>query len=167
SLFVVMFLMLTLYRSIINRGSYATITGKAFRPRPMEMGRLAWLLFGVCCAYILVAVVLPLATLLLSSFQSFATVILPDSICTLHNYEIALSLGPVRTALGNSLLLGVAVASLGVLIMTVVVWIIYRSRALGRGGIEYVVMFPQAVPRMVFGLGLLWAWLSMPIALYG
>jgi len=31
---------------IIGRGSYATITGKAYRPRPMDMGRLAWLLFG-------------------------------------------------------------------------------------------------------------------------
>ena len=34
----VMFAMLTFYRSIIGRGSYATITGKAFSPRPMEMG---------------------------------------------------------------------------------------------------------------------------------
>ena len=28
-------------------------------------------------------------------------------------------------------------------------------------------MFPQAVPRLVFGLGLLWAWINMPIPLYG
>ena len=40
SLFVVMFGMLTFYRWRINKGSYATITGKAFRPRPMDMGRL-------------------------------------------------------------------------------------------------------------------------------
>ena len=52
ALFVVMFGMLTFYRSVIGRGSYATITGKAFRPRPMDMGRLAWLLFGVCALYV-------------------------------------------------------------------------------------------------------------------
>ena len=28
-------------------------------------------------------------------------------------------------------------------------------------------MFPQAVPRMVFSLGLLWAWISMPFGIYG
>ena len=28
-------------------------------------------------------------------------------------------------------------------------------------------MFPQSVPRMVFGLALLWAWLHIPIPLYG
>ena len=33
---------------------------------------------------------------------------------------------------------------------------------------EYVVMFPQAVPRLVFGLGLLWAWLvGLPFPIYG
>ena len=48
SLFVVMFGMLTFYRRVIARGSFATITGKAFRPRPMDMGRLAWVLFSVC-----------------------------------------------------------------------------------------------------------------------
>jgi iron(III) transport system permease protein len=47
------------------------------------------------------------------------------------------------------------------------VWIIYRSRTTGHGLIEYVVMFPQAVPRMVFGLALLWAWLNIPIPIYG
>jgi iron(III) transport system permease protein len=28
-------------------------------------------------------------------------------------------------------------------------------------------MFPQAVPRMVFGLALMWAWLNIPVPLYG
>ena len=50
ALFVVMFGMLTFYRRVIGRGSFATITGKAFRPRPMDMGRLAWVLFSVCAA---------------------------------------------------------------------------------------------------------------------
>ena len=105
---------------------------------------------------------LPVAALLLTSFQTFATVILPQAKFTLANYETALSLGPVRTAMGNSLLLGFCVASVGVLVMAVLVWIIYRSNLKGRGALEYLVMFPSAVPRMVFGLALLWAWLNMP-----
>jgi iron(III) transport system permease protein len=28
-------------------------------------------------------------------------------------------------------------------------------------------MFPQAVPRVVFGVALLWAWLNIPVPLYG
>jgi iron(III) transport system permease protein len=167
SLFVVMFGMLTFYRRVIARGSFATISGKAFRPRPMDMGRFVWVLFSICALYVALAVVFPIAALLMTSLQRFATVILSQAQWTLANYEIALSLGPVRTALGNSLMLGFGVASVGVPIMAVLVWIIYRSQLKGRGGIEYLVMFPQAVPRLVFGLALLWAWLNMPIGIYG
>ena len=167
ALFVVMFGMLTFYRRVIARGSFATITGKAFRPRPMDMGRLAWVLLGICVLYILLAVVLPIAALLFTSLQRFATVILSQAQFTLANYETALSLGPVRTALVNSLMLGFGVASVGVIVMALVVWIIYRSQLKGRGAIEYLVMFPQAVPRLVFGLALLWAWINIPIPIYG
>src|SRR5262249_18475549 len=162
-----MFGMLTFYRWIVSRGSFATITGKAFRPRPMDMGRLAWLLLGVCLLYILVAVVLPIAALVITSLQRFATALLFQAQFTLANFETRLSLGPVRTAMVNSLMLGFGVASVGVLVMALLVWIIYRSQLTGRGAIEYLAMFPQAVPRLVFGLALLWAWINMPIPIYG
>jgi iron(III) transport system permease protein len=167
ALFVVMFGTLTFYRWRINKGSFTTITGKAFRPRPMDMGRLAWMFFGVCALYILVAVVLPLAALIFTSLERFATVILSQAEFTLANFQTALSLGPVRIALVNSLSLGFGVATVGVVLMAFLVWIIYRSRIVGRGVIEYLVMFPQAVPRLVFGLALLWAWINMPISIYG
>ena len=167
ALFVVMFGMLTFYRRMIRSGSFATITGKAFRPRAMDMGRLAWVLFGVCCLYVFLAVVLPIAALLFTSLQRFATVILSQAQFTLANYQTALSLGPVRTAMVNSLMLGFGVASVGVLVMALLVWIIYRSQLTGRGAVEYLVMFPQAVPRLVFGLALLWAWLNIPVPIYG
>lgn len=167
SLFVVMFGMLTFYRRVIARGSFTTISGKAFRPRPMDMGRLAWVLFSICAPYVALAVVFPIAALLMTSLQRFATVILGQAQWTLANYQVALSLGPVRTALLNSIMLGLGVATVGVVIMALLVWIIYRSQMRGRGAIEYLVMFPQAVPRLVFGLALLWAWLNMPVGLYG
>ena len=76
--------------------------------------------------------------------------------------------GAVNSALGNSLLLGVGVATVGVLVMARIgVDHLPLAGAGARRSIEYVVMFPQAVPRMVFGLGLLWAWLNIPIPIYG
>ena len=73
----------------------------------------------------------------------------------------------VRSALGNSLLLGFGTATIGVVLMGLLAWLIYRSRLPGSGLIEYVVMFPQAVPRLVFAFGLMWAWLVFPIPIYG
>jgi iron(III) transport system permease protein len=105
--------------------------------------------------------------LLLTSFQKFATVMLRDSQFTLANYDSALQMGTLGQAFRNSLVLGFSVATIGVLITFTLAWIVHRSRTPGRGLFEYVAMFPQAVPRLVFGLGLLWAWVNLPIPIYG
>jgi iron(III) transport system permease protein len=167
SLFVVMFAMVYVYRRVVSRGNYVTITGKAFRPRVMGVGRLRWPLFAICGAYLGVAVVLPILALLYASIQRLATAFPKAGNFTLENYRTALALDAVRSALWNSLLLGVGTASLGVLIMGFLAWMIYRSRLPGVGPIEYVLMFPQAVPRLVFAFGMLWAWLIFPIPVYG
>ena len=58
-------------------------------------------------------------------------------------------------------------ATIGVVLMGLLAWLIYRSRLPGAGLIEYIVMFPQAVPRLVFAFGMMWAWLVFPIPIYG
>ena len=167
SLFAVMFTMVWIYRRIVSRGSYVTITGKAFRPRAMDVGRLRWALLAVCLVYLFIAVLLPVLTLLYASLQRLATAFPRLDNFTLANYTTALSLDAVRSALANSLILGVATAGLGVLLMGFLSWLIYRSRLPGAGAIEYVLMFPQAVPRLVFAFGMLWAWLVFPLPIYG
>jgi iron(III) transport system permease protein len=167
SLFAVMFAMVYIYRRIISRGTYVTITGKAFRPRAMDVGRLRWFLFAVCLVYLAIAVLLPVLTLLYASIQRLATAFPRLDNFTLANYVTALSLDAVRSALWNSLLLGCATSILGVLLMGFLSWLIYRSRLPGAGVIEYLLMFPQAVPRLVFAFGMLWAWLVFPIPIYG
>ena len=166
-LFLVLALAIGLARLVLAKGSYATITGKAFRPRPLRLGRRGWYLAALCWAYLIVAVILPMGALVLTSFQRFATVIFADMQFTVQNYVTALAIGTIGSALTNSLMLGFITATIGSLLVGVLVWVIYRSRIPGRGVVEYVVMFPQAVPRIVFGLGLLWAWLIIPIPIYG
>jgi iron(III) transport system permease protein len=167
SLFAVMFAMVFFYRRIVTAGSYATITGKAFRPRPMHVGGLRWILFGVCAVYLFVAAILPFLTVAYASFQKLAMGSSSRESWTLDNYVTAFSLDAVRSALWNSLLLGLGTATIGVLLMGLLSWIIYRSRIPGRGVLEYIVMFPQSVPRLVFAFGMLYAWLSFPFSIYG
>jgi iron(III) transport system permease protein len=167
SLFAVMFVMLFLYRRIVTAGSYVTITGKAFRPRVADVGRLRYLLFFVCVLYLAVSVVLPIATLLFASVQKIAVAFPAADNFTLDNFRAAMSMNAAGSALTNSLLLAFATATIGVALMGLLAWLIYRSRLPGAGLIEYVVMFPQAVPRLVFAFGMMWAWLVFPIPIYG
>jgi iron(III) transport system permease protein len=167
SLFAVMFVMLFAYRRIISRRSYVTVSGKAFRPRLTDVGGLRWVLFGVCALYVLLSVVLPIVTLLYASVQRLAVAFPAAANFTLGNYRQALSQNAVRSAMGNSLLLGVLTATIGVALTGMLSWLIHRSRVPGRGVLEYTVMFPQAVPRLVFAFGMMWAWLVFPIPIYG
>ena len=73
----------------------------------------------------------------------------------------------VRVGAEQSLLLGFATATHRHVLIGLLCWIIYRSRLPGRGLIEYVAMFPQAVPRLVFAFGMMWAWLVFPLPIYG
>src|SRR4029079_6563981 len=167
TLFVVMFVMLFLYRRVVTRGSYITVTGKAFRPRVADVGRRRYVLLAVCVLYLITAVALPILTLLFASVQKIAVAFPAADNFTLANFRTAMSMNAARSALGNSLMLGFGTASIGVLLMGLLAWLIYRSRLPGAGAIEYIVMFPQAVPRLVFALGMMWAWVVFPIPIYG
>jgi iron(III) transport system permease protein len=167
SLFAIMFLMLFFYRRIISRRSYVTVSGKAFRPRLTDVGGLRWVLFGICGSYVLLSVVLPILTLVYASVQRLAVAFPAVSNFTLDNYRQALTQNAVRYAMSNSLILGVLTATIGVALTGMLSWLIHRSRLPGRGLLEYTVMFPQAVPRLVFAFGMMWAWLVFPIPIYG
>src|SRR5258705_12437322 len=123
----------------------------------MGVAGLGWPLLALCGAYLGIAVVLPVVTLLYASFQRLATAFPRASNFTLANYETALSLDAVRTALWDSLLLGLGTASIGVVLMGFLAWMIYRSRLPGGGAIEYVLLFPQPAPALVFPLACRWA----------
>ncbi len=167
SLFVVMFATLFIYRRIVTAGSYVTITGKAFRPRVNDVGRLRYALLAVCVFYLFCSVVLPLLTLFYASIQKISTAFPAANNFTTEHFTKAFTMNAATTALGNSLWLALWTATLGVTLMGLISWIIYRSRLPGAAIIEYIVMFPQAVPRLVFAFGMMWAWLIFPIPIYG
>ncbi len=167
SLFAVMFALVFLYRRITRNRSFVTISGKAFRPRAMDVGALRWVLFALCAIYLAMSVALPMATLVFASLQRLATAFPPLSNFTLEHYRTAFSLNAVRSAMTNSLLLGFMTATLGVVLTGLIAWFIQRSKLPGRNILEYIVMFPQAVPRLVFAFGMMWAWLVFPIPIYG
>ena len=167
SLFAVMFAMLWVYRWLTSRTSFVTVTGKAFRPRPMDMGALRWWLFGVVAFYVFLSAILPVATLAYAASQKIAVAFPAAANFTFEHFRQAFSINAVRTAIWNSLILGAVTATLGVALTGMLALIILRSNVPGRGALEYLVMFPQAVPRLVFAFGIMWAWLVFPLPIYG
>ena len=68
-----------------------------------------------------------------ASVQKLAVAFPAAANFTLDNFRQALSINAVRTAMSNSLMLGVVTATIGVVITGLLSWIILRSRLPGRG----------------------------------
>ena len=60
--------------AILRRRSFVTVTGKAYRPRTLELGRVRYLLAAAAWAYVAASVILPVGTLLWAALVNFITI---------------------------------------------------------------------------------------------
>lgn len=161
-----------LQRRLVGRRSFATVTGKGMRPRAIALGAWRWPVFAGAMCYFLVAVLLPFAALLVVAFNrsqflaGFAQLAQPGALST-RAFAAIFSTSLFHEAVWNSVVVSLAAALVGTTLCLVLAYVVYRTKAAGRALIEYLAMMPLAVPALVFGLGLLWTWLVMPIPIYG
>lgn len=159
---------LWLYTRAIGKRSYSVISGRMYRQRLIKMGKWTPLLIGICVVYILVGVVLPLGVLIYASIQPGDVIQFDPARLTLsHYYYILFEYAPTRQALWNSVLLGALTGTVGVILAGLISWAVMRTKVFGRRLLEYIAMFPQAIPGLVFAAGLLWAWMILPGGLAG
>ena len=172
ALTIVVIAVTLLQRTLISGKSFTTITGKGVKPRLISLGRWRWPAFSFAMMYFAAAVIVPMAALVLVSIQrsqfmpSFASLLRSNALSGQAFVEV-LSSPLTRDAILNSVTVSLTSASLGVALSFCLAYAVYRSRIYARAGIEYVAMLPLAIPALVFGLGLLWTWLVMPIPIYG
>ncbi len=148
---------------------YATMTGKGFRPRQIDLGRWRYLTASIFIGYFLLIVVLPFAVLLWSSFQKFYTV---PSWKALHNltldpYRFILTYPSLISAVWNTLVLGLASAVTIMLVTSVICWIVVKTKLPGRWVLDNVASLPLVFPGLVLGLAIMIFYLNVDIGVYG
>ncbi len=152
--------------------SFQTVTGKGFRPRPIPLGAWKWPATALILLYFVVAVVLPMLTLVYMSTQSFYS---PPSRYTLShmsfaNYTQVLHDPFVRHTALNSLILGVSSATAVMLIAAVASWLVVRTQLPGRWIVDNLAFLPLVIPGLVLGVALLSVYLRVRlplISIYG
>jgi iron(III) transport system permease protein len=149
--------------------SFQTVTGKGFRPRPIELGRWRAPATGLIVAYFLFAVVAPLLIIVYASTQRFYAVPSGKTLThlTASNYTYVFSSHGTLTALKNSVILGVGAATLVMLMMAVAAWLVVRTRLPGRWMVDNLSFLPLVIPGLVLGVALLFVYLRFPIPIYG
>jgi iron(III) transport system permease protein len=159
-----------LYRRLTqNAASFATVTGKGYRPQPIDLGRWRFPALAVIVAYLLLAVVLPLAILAWASLLPFYS---PPSLATLprlsfENYFRAWNYPGIRDILRNSLIVLVATATITMAITLITSWLAVRGRARLSTLPDTVAFLNIGIPGIVLALGMIFVFLTVPIPLYG
>ncbi len=153
-----------------SRGSkYATMTGKGFRPRQIDLGPWRYVTAGIFIAYFLLIVVLPFLVLLWSSFQQFYSVPSMKALkhLTLDPYRFILTYPSILDAVWNSIVLSFGTATIIMLLTSVICWIVVKTRLPGRWLLDNVASLPLVFPGLVLGLSIMIFYLNVDIGVYG
>lgn len=166
---IVMAVVFLYNRSLRRSRRFEVVTGKGYSSgRVLALGRWRYAALALIIGYVVLAVGLPLFTIIL---LSLVPIWLPNDLfgrLSLNNFQFLLSKGSgAFPALTNSFVASVLAASVIVGAALAIVFVARRTTVRGRGLLEGLGMFPISVPALVLSFGLLWAFLTIPTGLYG
>jgi iron(III) transport system permease protein len=161
-----------LQHRVVSGKSYATVAGKAFRPRSLNLGNWRWFTFALAIVYLTVVVVLPLVALTVAAFRKFMFIRDPQSLFDLGQYGLmhftSIFDNPLTLrSIWNTMIVGLITAVVGGALSFAIGYTVYRTNLAGRKTIDVLSTLPVAVPGLVVGVAYLWAWIGLPGGLYG
>jgi iron(III) transport system permease protein len=142
---------------------FVTVGGKSTRGRVLALGAWRWPVAIVLGIYGLLGVVLPLVGIVAQSATAFLSPLInPFSVLTVENYVAIFRQPDYVRSIVNSLLIGIIGGALAMLFIALCALVVYRSDFPGRRVLQYLALYPRAVPGIIVGIGFLWAFLLVP-----
>ncbi|MET9262666.1 iron ABC transporter permease [Amycolatopsis sp. NPDC004079] len=161
--------MIALYRRQTRESHrFKVVTGKGYRSAPVRLGRWRYPAAAIVALYVLVAIVVPILTLVWTSLTPFLQPISLHSIGSLGlaNYGTIFTDPNLTHAVVNTLVISLVTATLTAAFG---LWLALASSRGGRAGralfdLSFLVF---AVPSVVLGVAVLFLYLFLPIPVYG
>jgi iron(III) transport system permease protein len=166
SFFALMIGLIYLQNRILRNRDFSIITGKGYKPRVVRLGRFRYVTFAVCVLFFLLATALPLSQVFIGSFLKVFSLPRWD-LFTFDNYLAIASDAALWRGLINTFVVCGIAAGVTVMLCTMVAYINTRTYFIGRRPLEVISWLPWAIPGIVAGLGMLWAYITLPFPLYG
>ncbi|MPZ44244.1 MAG: ABC transporter permease subunit [Betaproteobacteria bacterium] len=151
-------------RNYLSRRSFATVTGKGYRPRTVQLGRWKMAALALELVYIGGGVVAPMAALVMVALSPLWTGKPEPASFTLANFEFVLfNHDMARRAMMNSLIVATLGATVGVLVGTLQSYYLQRGRSRLRTIMDAFLSLPIGIPGIILGLGFLILALRTPL----
>lgn len=169
SMILVVLSVLTLYlyvRTTRFSERFATITGKGYRVKVIDIGPWRYLTFLAVFLYFVCGILIPFVVLIIVStipYFDYETFMTFPSNAVLTNYYTVMKHPSFVAGLYNSLVLSVSIALVTVLAGIVMAFTIYRTRAIGTKVFEFIGTLPLAFPPLVLSVGLVIIFLGTPL----
>ena len=164
-------LMIPYFIALKQSHKYQIISGKAYQPRPVELGKWGWVAWSLLGLYFTLAFVLPLLAIFWVSLLPYVQAPSWQALSTLtfERYSTAAFDSAIVGAALNTVLLMVAVPTFIVLICAAISWIVTRSKLRWRVVLDAVAFLPHPVPNLLFALAIAYLALlvSNVVPLYG
>ena len=145
---------------------YATITGKGYRAKVIDIGPWKYLTFLAVFLYFLAGIAIPFVVLIVVSmipYFDYDTFMTFPTNAVLTNYYKVMKHPSFVTGLYNSLMLSISIAIVTVLAGIIMAFTIYRTRAYGTKIFEFIGTLPLAFPPLVLSVGLVIIFLGTPL----
>ncbi|MFC1814901.1 ABC transporter permease [Thermodesulfobacteriota bacterium] len=148
---------------------FATITGKGYRPRMIDLGKLKYLVSGLCIGFFIITIGFPVFIILWASFVSFYhTPSIADlATFSFNNYTHVFKYPLTLRAFRNSIVLMLTTATVTMLLTSVIAWITVKSKVKGRGLLDGLAFIPIGIPGIVLGVSIMYVYFTLPIPIYG
>jgi iron(III) transport system permease protein len=138
------------------------VVGRQVGPSGIRLGRLRYPAAALLAVYVIAMVILPIGSLILSSFLRYQTSHLSLALFTFDNYIEIFQTRDVRRAFFITLCIAFLSATAGTAISLVLAYVANRRQGLLSAMAGAVPILMLAIPGFALGLGYLWASYSSP-----
>ncbi|MEX0806115.1 MAG: iron ABC transporter permease [Candidatus Binatia bacterium] len=168
-LLVLVILLFFYWKYLSGDKKFTVVTGQGYSTLRVKLGKWRYAALGGCLLYIAVMMILPLLFLVIGSFMrryGFFGIAAPF---TLTHWQNLFSDPIFFVALKNSLVIAGVTASGGILLYSMIAYLLVSRRTVTKPWLESLCWVPHVLPGILLSLGVLWLFLSTPLRtlLYG
>ncbi len=161
----ILLLLMLFQRLAIGRRIYTTVTGRGFSRRLTPLGRWKYPAFAMVLLIALVITIVPTSLLVIGTFMKlFGFFNIPEP-WTLDNWRGVLTDPVIYRSLWNTIFIGLGAGGVGILLYSIIAYIIVKTRFAARGLLDILSWLPWSIPGILLGIALLWTFLGTKIFL--
>lgn len=138
-----------------NKRDYVTISGKSTHPNIVELGGLKWPIFIGTSIYGLIAVFIPLGSILVTSMIKSLSKPISLSNLSLSNWSIVITRSQFMEPIRNSFITATIAATVGTLLALMVSYLYVKTTMKFKAVPDYLVTLGGATPSVVIALALI------------